>query len=516
MPDHPLHTVPRPQPVASRPVLHPGGRPLPVCTPAEWSLISLDGDDVVDLPGQFFGAAELGERLAVWPNGLTDWPRYTDTADNRGGTDNHFQGFQRLRIPGYAVISGGDPHKPKSHLFVMHLASRGAAPMWGSNLLLSSLPPAEDLFVSRIDLHATLWHAGGMALLGDVLAIPIENSDAGGSRVEFLDLRDPARPTDLACGIARPAVKAGAVALTRMDDDRFLVAVWSDSELEGPDRHLDFYLSTGTSLLGTGWEGPFCVTDEVKALPKYQTIALLWNLDELGERTDLYLLGLENGAKTAPDPAGPNYGHLYHVLLPRELGGFKKKLELLSIEPPKLFQCAASFADMDAASGVYRSPTGVLGIYCAHHHVRRGDGNKFLARFQEYMSTGPSIGVFPPSSLGDSRIELYDLPDFAGDPLLLLSGQARIDDLDTVQVHGQPFARRISSVRCILPAGFAFVLYREFDQKGPNPLVIAGGSAVVEIPDLGAHQFSDAALSCAVVALRAARQLEDATWFPSA
>jgi hypothetical protein len=71
-------------------------------------------------------------------------------------------------------------------------------------------------------------------------------------------------------------------------------------------------------------------------------------------------------------------------------------------------------------------------------------------------------------------------------------------------------------VRCFLPAGFAFVLYREYDQKGPHPLVIEGGSAVVEIPDLGAHQFSDAALSCAVVALRAARQLEDATWFPSA
>jgi hypothetical protein len=96
-----------------------------------------------------------------------------------------------------------------------------------------------------------------------------------------------------------------------------------------------------------------------------------------------------------------------------------------------------------------------------------------------------------------------------------LSGQARIDDLDTVQVRGQPFARRISSIRCVIPAGFAFVLYREFDQKGSNPLVIEGGSATVEIPDLAAHDFSDAARSCALVALRAARQLEDATWIPA-
>lgn len=475
-------------------------------------MISVIGDDVVDLPGQFFGAAEIGERLAVWPKGLAQWPRYTDTADNQGGVDNHFQGFQRLGTPGYAVISGGDPHAPRSHLFVMRLASRGAAAMWGSNLLLGSLPPAEDGFVARIDLNPTLWHAGGMALLGDVLAVPIENSDAGGSRVEFFGFRDPTRPTDLACGIARPGVKAGAVALTRMEDGRFLVGVWSDSELRPPQQHLDFYMSTSTSLLGTGWNGPFCFTIEVARLPKYQTIALLWNLDELGERTDLHLLGFENGAKFPPDPAGPNYGHIYHVSLPRELGGFSDTLELEGLDPPKLFHCVDGFSDMDAATGVYRSPTGILGVYCAHHHVRRGERNKFLARFQEYMSTGPSIGTFPPASLGESRIELYDLTGFRGEPLLLLSGQARIDDLDTVQVHGQPFARRISSLRCVIPPGFAFVLYRDFDQKGVNPLVIEGGSPIVEVPDLAAHGFSNAALSCALVALRAARQLVDATW----
>ena len=409
------------------------------------------------------------------------------------------------------MLSGGDPHTPRSHVFVMRMASRGSAAMWGSNLLQSSLPPVEDVFVGRIDLNATLWHAGGLALLGDVLAVPIENSDAGGSRVEFLNLRDPHRPTNLGSGIARKGVKAGAVALTRMEDGRFLAAVWSDSERTAPAQHLDLYRSTGTTLLRTGWEGPFCFTREVAAVPKFQTVTLLWNVDEGGVRTDLYLLGFENGAKAAPDPRGPNYGRIYHVTLPDELGGGGDTLELMDIGERE-FRCAEAFADMDAASGVYRSPTGTLGVYAAYHFVKRGEGNKFFARFQEYMSSGPAVGRFAPASLSDSRIELYDLPGLQGDPLLLLSGQARIDNLDTVQVHGKPFANRISSLRAFIPAGFAFVLYREFNQQGARPLAIEGGAAVVELLDLADHAFSDAARSCAVVAIRAARQLEDATW----
>ncbi|HYC33377.1 MAG TPA: hypothetical protein VEB59_13910 [Gemmatimonadales bacterium] len=512
MPPHPLHDVVLPEPPPITPLLYPGGLPLPACTPDEWAITSVEGDDIVDLPGQWFGAAECGQRLAVWPNKLAEWPRYTDTGDNGGGLDNHFQGIQRLRAPGYAVMSGGDPHQPRSHLFVIRMGSRGAAAMWGSNLLQSSLPPVDDVFVARVDLDATLWHAGGMALLGDVLAVPIESSDRGGSRIEFLSFRDPVRPTDLGSGIPRRGPKAGAVALTRMDDGRFLAAVWSDSELTAPGRHLDFYLSTGPTLLRTGWFGPVCFTTEVAAIPKYQTIALLWNVDEAGRRTDLFLLGFENGARQSPDPRGPNYGNIYHVTLPAELGGPGATLELAPLGDRKIFRCAERFADMDAATGAYRSPTGTFGVYCAYHHIARGDRNKFVARFQEHMSSGPAIGHFPPASLGDSRIELFDLPGLEGEPLLLLSGQARIDDLGTVLVQGTPFANRISSLLCIIPEGFAFVLYRDFDQAGERPLVVVGGAPAVVVRDLAAVGFDDAARSCALVALSAARQLENPIW----
>jgi hypothetical protein len=512
MPDHPLHSVQLPDPRPVIPLVFPGGTPMPACTPAEWAVTSVAGDDVVDLPGQFFATSETGERLAAWPNRLANWPRYTDTSENGGGLDNHFQGFQRFRAPGYAVISGGDPHTPRSHLFVLRMVSRGGAAMWGSNLIEDSMPPVSDVFAARIDLNPTLWHAGGMALLGDVLAVPVENSDGGGSRVEFFGFRDPAKPTDLGSGIARRGVKAGAVALTRMEDGRFLAAVWSDSERRKPEKHLDLYLSSQPTLLRTGWQGPFCFTAEVAGIPRFQTISLLWNRDENGDRTDLYMLGFENQATKAPDPRGPHYGNIYHVTLPREVGGWGDGLELESLGEPKLFQCAPSFADMDAATGAYVSPTGVLGVYCGHHFIRRGNRNKFLMRFQEYMSAGPAQGVFPVASLADSRIELFEDPNLQGEPLLLLSGQARIDDLDTVQVQGRPLANRISSVRCLIPAGFAFVLYRDFNQQGRNPLVLAGGTAVLEVPDLAAHDFGDTARSCAMIALRAAKRLEGATW----
>jgi hypothetical protein len=39
-----------------------------------------------------------------------------------------------------------------------------------------------------------------------------------------------------------------------------------------------------------------------------------------------------------------------------------------------------------------------------------------------------------------------------------------------------------------------------------------GGTPVLEVPELAVHDFGDTARSCAVIALRAAEQLEGATW----
>ena len=97
-----------------------------------------------------------------------------------------------------------------------------------------------------------------------MLAAPIESDVA--SRIEFLDVSVPAHPKPLRAGVDRPASryggqgrtnKAGAVATTKLDDERVLVAVWADSD-EQLERgqptsrkvypHLDLYLSNGNSI----------------------------------------------------------------------------------------------------------------------------------------------------------------------------------------------------------------------------------------------------------------------------
>jgi len=509
---HPSHGTSHGSPALQVPFLLPAGEPLAMCTPAEWGLVSLGRSAVVDLPGQFFDLSEIGECLAVWPEKLTRWPRYTDTGDNGGGLDNHFQGFQRLRTPGYCVVTGGDPHEPVSNLFIVRMGSRGTSAIWGSNLKDGPLPPREDRCVARLDIDSTFWHAGGMAQLGDVLAIPLENSDGAGSRVEFIEVREPTRPTVLGCAIDRPGVKGGAVALTRLDDGRFVAAVWSDSESRKPEKHMDLYISESTSLLGAQWHGPFCHTTAIEAIPKFQTICFLRDRDENGSATDLYMLGFENEAEIAPKPKGPHHGILYHVTLPAEVGGTGDRLEFQQVASPKNFQCTADFADMDAATGVYVSPSGVLAVYCAHHFTRRGPHNKFLIRFQEFYSTGPGSADASVNSLSDSRIELFDSPGLAGEPLTLIGDRAAVDDFEAIFINGKPFSKRVSSVRCRLAKGFAFVLYRDRRRKGGGALAIEGRGSPVVIERLADHGFDDTARSCGVVATNIARNLKDITW----
>ena len=153
---HLLHEPPISDPPASAARSFPQDVLLPRCTPEEYGLGSEGRDGVTDLVRQFTDATATGPRIGVWPNGLTKWPRYTDTPDNQSGVDNHFQGFQRLRAPRYAALSGGDPHEPMSQVFILHLHSRGEGEVWGSNLLESGLPPEADGCIARIDLNATL------------------------------------------------------------------------------------------------------------------------------------------------------------------------------------------------------------------------------------------------------------------------------------------------------------------------------------------------------------------------
>ncbi|UCD25316.1 MAG: hypothetical protein JSW51_05185, partial [Gemmatimonadota bacterium] len=185
--------------------------------------------------------------------------RYTAHVDNGLGLGNHFQGMQRLRKGQYVVISGGDPHsnpkhKRASHVFVVKMGSRASRGPWGSNIVKRQVPPTSDRIVKTIGIDRQLWHAGGVSVCGDILAVPVECNTPEKSRIVFYNMQDPEKPLQFKHAVKRSKGKAGAVALTRLPNDYYLLAVWSDSDKK--PRRLDFYISQSTRFADGFAPGP--------------------------------------------------------------------------------------------------------------------------------------------------------------------------------------------------------------------------------------------------------------------
>ena len=104
---------------------------------------------------------------------------------------NHFQGIQRLRDGQHFVISGGSKKDKKANLLICKAKKYGLSPKSttkfygfnrlesaiGSNVLKGGETPEEDTVVGIYQLNKGLdefWHAGGMDVCGDILAVPLE------------------------------------------------------------------------------------------------------------------------------------------------------------------------------------------------------------------------------------------------------------------------------------------------------------------------------------------------------
>ena len=167
---------------------------------------------------------------------------------------NHFQGIVRLRDSNYIVLSGGDKKNKAGHLFIARLESRSPDSAFRSNTSNKNKPFPEDKVVKTIcvsestpGLDPELWHAGGIAVCGDILACPVEGDP--GSEVIFYNMRDPEGPRIFSTEsrVKRVGAKAGAVALTLLPSNYYLLAVISTCP-DGDGYCLDWYLSTEQSI----------------------------------------------------------------------------------------------------------------------------------------------------------------------------------------------------------------------------------------------------------------------------
>ena len=322
-----------------------------------------------------------GDYLQAWADAIPGF-RYTANHRNKLGLGNHFQGIQRLRRGQYFVVSGGDPHKgegfgPGSHVFVVKMGSRGAAGPWGSNILTESRPrasPKRDKIARIIGVDRTLWHAGGMAVVGDILAVPVETSSPRGkSKVVFFNMADPEKPQRFTHEVVRSRGKAGAVCMTRLENDYYLLAVWSDSD-KNPKRprRLDFYLSRSTKFdqgfhrTPVTWQATSvkAADGQDRNFSNFQTVNFINQRDGR-----LFLIGLHNTSEAAPTKPGRDYADLYSVRLPSSLTRATPTLGKPTITKlaKRQFFCNDQQANMDAAAGTYIGPNGGLNVYAAWH-----------------------------------------------------------------------------------------------------------------------------------------------------
>jgi len=208
----------------------------------------------------------------------------------------HFQGLNRLPkhlgLDGYLIVSGSNLIDMRSEIYTLK----------EKDLETSTWKFKQE---TTLDTQG-YWHAGGIQVAGKYLAIPLEASDFATfwhSKVVFYDISNPLDPIKIDVEIQRPGVSGGSVALTRLVDGHFLVAVWSDAGPEGYQSKFDFYRSIDTTL-----EGGFTHIAAInKSDVAYQAIQFI-----LDENAVPYIIGTENDGMLGL--AGTNHADLYQVV----------------------------------------------------------------------------------------------------------------------------------------------------------------------------------------------------------
>ena len=346
-------------------------------------------------------AAEIGDKIQ------SPKYRFLKSWKNRFGYDNHFQGIQRLKDSSYLVLSGGDKYADAGHLFIVKMASRYADGPWKSNLdqspnfifadeLVSVISPNQNAAaIKQFDLNETHWHAGGISICGNILAVPLEGERTKtGSKIIFYNMENPEYPELFQFVINRPHSKASAVALTRLANGYFLLAVL----VKGKGHYLDFYLSKsrnfsdGFRTLSKNWKA----TTVESANGQSANFSDFQNINFVTQRGDqkIYLVGFHNTSKIAPLlPGGRDYADLYTLEFPTGdmSTAFFDDNPKAPIHMPRITKVAnkrfrksckwyrRKRDNFDAGAGIYADRSGNMFVYGCSHFIRNNH-----IKFNEY------------------------------------------------------------------------------------------------------------------------------------
>lgn len=365
------------------------------------------------------------------------------------GTFKHWQGVQRLPADGgrFLVVS----RSGSGVMFVVsHFPSRDDdGRRFRSNRLNPGSfawltpPPASDGVVTEIDEEASFDHAGGIQVVGEVLAVPLEGG--GRSRVVFWDMADPLDPRRLyhlehsdPMTSSSPG-NAGAVATSRLEDGRYLVIVGGkDSD------NLDFYVSSTTSLLDTSTTFErFSFTTNWDNGP-FQSMNLVTQCDGR-----LFLVGnYRSGGKGYVSWYDVRNGAGNSVVLAN-----RRNKHMICGYPAPGFG-SINHCNFKAAGGAYVDPDGRL-LYYATEHADDGPGGS--VKFEEFRSIRPSTCP----TIDDAWVELYDDDTFRDRGVIIDHADRFLRNYNNYD-QVEDFEDRASSARWCIPPGHRF---RMFEHK---------------------------------------------------
>lgn len=444
-------------------------------------------DDVVK---SFYMLPNKGDFMAIKEQQTFPSQEYTSV-------DNHFQGIQRLSKGDYFVISGGSGKDQIGNLFFVQLktykgnsnAQRKINGPIGSNLIQHNHNageyPKQDqiVYISKLTKGAE-WHIGGLSICGDILSVPTESKK--NSTIRFLNVNLPESPTVFPKTIERKGMKAGAVSLIKLSNDRFLCIAFTDSDDKPP--RFDFYLSQKNKLVFN--ENDFFSYPYERLIPSDNETPNLQSI-QIIEQSDgkLYLLGAENTKKSAPIINGDNRIFLYLLELDEKTTrDTTPKIEtpLITKVGHRSLDSGSNFYNMGAGTGIYVTPNHELALY-ATHHWRQSKSIRF-GEFFPFLTIQNKIA----HKTHDIRIELFEHSNFNGDCLRLYGNEInQIGDFGKIFVRGKSFNDKISSMRILLPDNKKIVLWVDIDFMGLS-LEFSGTNGLQEIAFLNSvgDQFS--------------------------
>lgn len=276
---------------------------------------------------------------------------YTNRALNGLGIDNHFQSIQKLPGENNFVLTGSDIGEKRGDLIIIN----------------------KGKIIKREPLGKyPYWHPGGTQLLGDILALPIEEykkTEVG--QIYFYDFKDVTNPKKLQVMIDVPKTKAGAVLFYRLPDGKYLIGSYNMSKI-------DFYFSN-TSYLLDGFEKTPRFTYERKKFDLGQSQPFEFGAQNINiiRQCDgkLFMIFFNNLGKAAPVLNGEDQALLFSL-------DFNAKVNPVSLISKRGFYCGRG-CNFAAAAGAYLDNLGRLYIYSSPHYLSFHQNSYNVTEFSE-------------------------------------------------------------------------------------------------------------------------------------